>query len=90
VTRFDPRPAYLKVNTDIAVAPSLDAIAAVENAPTVWTISKQTKSLYRLSTAPGAPLTGQVVFGSAPVALAASDGAAWVATGDGKVSEISG
>jgi hypothetical protein len=90
VTRFDPRPGFLDVNTDTPVAPELDAIAAVENAPAVWTISKQTRTLYRLSTAPGAPITGRVTFASAPVALAAMGGGVWVATQDGHAVEILG
>jgi serine/threonine-protein kinase len=90
VTRFDPRTGFLNVNTDMPVAPELDAIAAVENAPAVWTISKQTKTLYRLSTAPGAPITGRVTFASAPVALAAMGGGVWVATQDGQAVEILG
>jgi hypothetical protein len=90
VTRFDPRPGFLRVNTDVGLAPSLDAIAAIENGAAVWTISKQTKTLYRLSTAPGAPITGQARFGSAPVALAAADRGVWVASADGRVTEIGG
>jgi streptogramin lyase len=88
VTRFDPRPGHLSVNTDVNVAPSLDAIAAVEGGSSVWTISKQTKTLYEISTGPGAPIMRRVVLSSAPVALAASDGGVWVATTDGSVTEI--
>jgi hypothetical protein len=90
VTRFDPRPGFLKVNTDVAVASSLDGISAVEGAGAVWTISERTKTVYRLSTAPGAPITGKATFTRAPVALAATDGGVWVATDDGRVTEISG
>ncbi len=90
VTRFDPRPGYLRVNTDRTVAPELDAIAAVEGGSAVWTISKQTKTLYRLSISPGAPVSGTVTFSSPPVALAATDGGVWVATGDGKVARVAG
>ncbi len=90
VTRFNPIPGYLNVNTDRGVAPELDGIAAVENTPAVWAISKQGNALYRLSTAKHAPVTGTVTFGSAPVALAATDGGVWVALGDGSVIEVSG
>jgi hypothetical protein len=90
VTRFNPIPNYLNVNTDVPVASSLDGISAVENAPAVWAISKQTKTLYRLSTATGAPTTGHATFAGQPVALAATLGGAWVATADGTVTEISG
>jgi hypothetical protein len=90
VTRFDPRSGYLKVNTDLAVAPSLDAIAAVDGAGAVWTISKDANMLYRISTTGKAPTTGSVKFGSAPVALAANDEGAWVATADGTVTHVSG
>jgi streptogramin lyase len=91
VTRFNPIFQYLNVNTDARVAPELDAISAVEKSSAVWAISRQAKRLYRLSaTAPGAPITGTVTFGSAPVALAATDGGVWVATADGVVTQISG
>ena len=90
VTRFNPIPKFLSVNTNVSVAPSLDGISAVENAPAVWAISKQAKTLYRLSTAAGAPTTGHATFSSAPVALAATDGGVWVATADGTVVEVSG
>jgi hypothetical protein len=56
----------------------------------VWTISKQTKKLYRLSTASGAPLTGSVTFASPPVAVAATAGGAWLATADGTLTQIAG
>jgi hypothetical protein len=90
VTRFDPRPDHLSVNTDVPVAPSLDAISAVEGGSNVWAISKQTKTVYRISTASGAPITGRFAFSSPPVALAASDGGVWVATADGRVAQIGG
>jgi hypothetical protein len=90
VTRFNPIPQYLNVNTDVPVGPELDAISAVENSSAVWAISRQAKKLYRLSTASGAPITGTVTFGSEPVAVAATDGGAWVATADGTVTQISG
>jgi hypothetical protein len=91
VTRFDPRAGHLNVNTDQPVAPELDAIAAPENGAAVWTISKQTKTLYRLSsTGQNAPVTGTVTFGSAPVAVATTADSAWVATADGRVTQIAG
>jgi hypothetical protein len=90
VTRFNPIPKFLNVNTDQRVAPELDGIAAVEMGAAVWTISKQTKKLYRLSTASGAPLTGSVTFASPPVAVAATAGGAWVATADGTLTQIAG
>jgi serine/threonine-protein kinase len=88
VTRFDPRPGSLNVNTDNRIAPSLDAIGAIENEPSVWTTSKQTRTLYRLSTGTGAPVTGTVRFAGAPVALAVTSSAVWVATGDGNLTAI--
>jgi hypothetical protein len=88
VTRFDPRPGSLNVNTDSRIAPSLDAIGAIENQPSVWTTSKQTRTLYRLSTQTGAPVTGTVRFAGAPVALAVTSSAVWVATGDGNLTAI--
>jgi hypothetical protein len=88
VTRFDPRPGSLNVNTDNRIAPSLDAIGAIENEPSVWTISKQTRTLYRLSTGTGAPVTGTVRFAGAPAALAVTSSAVWIATGDGNLTAI--
>jgi hypothetical protein len=88
VTRFDPRPGFLNVNTDSRIAPSLDAIGAIENEPSVWVISKQARTLYRLSTGTGAPVTGTVRFAGAPVALAVTSSAVWVATGDGNLTAI--
>ncbi len=88
VTRFDPRPGSLNVNTDNRIAPSLDAIGAIENEPAVWATSKQTRTLYRLSTGTGAPVTGTVRFAGAPAALAVTSSAVWVATGDGNLTAI--
>jgi hypothetical protein len=88
VSRFDPRPGHLSVNTDIPVAPSLNGIAAVEGGSSVWAISKQTRTLYRISTASGAPITGRFALSSPPVALAASDTGVWVATADGGVAQF--
>jgi serine/threonine-protein kinase len=88
VTRFDPRPGVLHINTDNRIAPSLDAINAIENEPSVWATSKQTRTLYRLSTQTGAPVTGTVRFAAAPVALAVTSSAVWVATGDGNLTAI--
>jgi hypothetical protein len=90
VTRFNPIPSYLNVNTDQPVAPELDGISAVENGSAVWAISKQTKVLYRLSRATGAPITGHVTFGSPPVALAATADGVWVASANGTVVQIAG
>ena len=88
VTRFNPEPGFLSVNTDRPVAPALDAIAAQENDPFVWAISTQTKTLYQISTTAGAAVTGNVVFPSPPVALAVENRSVWVATEDGKVTQI--
>jgi serine/threonine-protein kinase len=88
VTRFDPRPSFLNVNTDASIAPSLDAISASEKQPSVWAISKQTQTLYRISTQTGAPVTGTARFASAPVALAVEGSSVWVATKDGNLAEI--
>jgi serine/threonine-protein kinase len=88
VTRFDPRPSFLDVNTDNRIAPSLDAINAAEQQPAVWAISKQTQTLYRISTQTGAPVTGTVRFASAPVGLAVEGSSVWVATEDGNLTRI--
>lgn len=89
VTRFDPRASVLEVNTDIFVAPELDAIRALESDPAVWAISKQARSLYRISTAMGAAVTGTVTFNSPPVALGVATRSIWVATQDGHLIQIS-
>jgi streptogramin lyase len=88
VTRFDPRPDRLQVNSDIAVAPELDGIAALEQQPSVWAISKSTMTLYRISNTSHPAVTGTVAFASAPTALAVGERSVWVATGDGKVTQI--
>jgi serine/threonine protein kinase len=88
VTRFDPRPGFLGVNADNPVAPSLDVIDAIESQPSVWATSKQAQTLYRVSTQKGAPVTGTVLFASAPVALAVANSSAWVATEDGNLTQI--
>jgi serine/threonine-protein kinase len=88
VTRFDPRPSHLAVNTDVAVANSLDAINAIEGQPAVWAISKKTQTLYRISTQPSAPVTAKVRFASAPVALAVGRSSVFVATEDGNLTQI--
>ena len=70
LTRFNPQPGQLRLNADLMVAPELDAVAATDPGPYVWALSKQTKTLYRV-TAMGTPaVTGTVVFASTPVALA--------------------
>jgi streptogramin lyase len=88
LTRFDPQPGQLRLNADLAVAPELDAVAATDPGPFVWALSKTTKTLYRVA-ATGTPgVTGTVVFGSPPVALAAAATSVWVALQDGKVVQI--
>ncbi|MFZ0381899.1 MAG: protein kinase [Solirubrobacteraceae bacterium] len=88
LTRFDPQPGQLRPNADLAVAPELDAVAATDPGPFVWALSKKTKTLYRV-TATGTPaVTGTVVFGSPPVALAAAATSVWVALQDGEVVQI--
>jgi serine/threonine-protein kinase len=88
LTRFDPRTGQLRVNADIPVAPRLDAVAATDPGPFVWALSKDTKTLYRISATGKPAVTGSVGFGSPPVALAVNPGSVWVALQDGKVVEI--
>jgi hypothetical protein len=88
VTRFDPRPGQLRVNTDIAVAPELDAIAATDPGPFVWALSKTQKTVYRITNTRAPAMTGSIVFNSPPVALAVNANSVWVATQDRKVIEI--
>ena len=72
-----------KVNSDIAVAPELDAIAATDPGPFVWAISKSTRTLYRVTNTSKPAVTGTIVFGSPPVALAVNAQSVWVGTQDG-------
>jgi len=88
VSRFNPQPAQLRVNADVAVAPELDAIAATEPSSYVWAISKNQKTLYRITNAAKPAVTGTAVFSSPPVALAVNSNSVWVATQDHKVTEI--
>jgi daunorubicin resistance ABC transporter ATP-binding subunit len=88
VTVFDPRLDRLQVNRQITVAPGLAGIVARENDPSVWAISKQTRTLYRISNTPQPTLTGTVVFNSPPVALTLADRSVWVALQDGSLTQI--
>jgi serine/threonine protein kinase len=88
VSRFDPQSGHLGVNADIAVAPQLDGIAATDPGPFVWAISKSQKTVYRVTSTSQPAATGTIVFNSAPVALAVNAHSIWVATQDGKLTEI--
>jgi hypothetical protein len=88
VTVFDPRPDHLQVNREIAVAPELDGIVARENDPSVWAISRQTRTVYRISNTTQPTLTGTVVFSSPPVALVLAGQSVWVALQDGNLTQI--
>jgi hypothetical protein len=88
VTRFDPRPGQRRVNADIAVAPELDAIAATDPSPFVWVMSKSQKTVYRVTNTSRPSVTGTIVFNSPPVALAVNANSLWVATQDGKITQI--
>lgn len=88
LTRFNPQPGQLRLNADLVVAPELDAVAATDPGPYVWALSKQKKTLYRV-TAMGTPaVTGTVVFASTPVALAVNATSAWVALQNGQAVQI--
>jgi hypothetical protein len=87
VVRFDPR--KLSVNADVATpARGLDAIAATDPGRWVWAMSKSRKAVYRISNTSTPAVTGTVAFSSAPVALAVTPAAVWVATEDNKVTQI--
>ena len=88
VTRFDPRPGFLRVNADLPVAPSLDAIAATEQGPFVWTTSRSARTLYRVTNGSTPRVTGSIKFDSPPVALAVEANSVWVATQDGHITQI--
>ncbi len=88
LTRFNPQADQLRLNADLMVAPELDAVAATDPGPYVWALSKQTKTLYRV-TAMGTPaVTGTVVFASTPVALAVNATSVWVALQNGQAVQI--
>jgi serine/threonine protein kinase len=87
VVRFDPR--VLSVNADVATpASALDAIAAIDPGPFVWAMSKDRKAVYRISNTSKPAVTGAILFPSAPVALAVTPAAVWVATDDNRVTQI--
>ena len=87
VVRFDPR--VVTVNADVATpASALDAIAATDPGPFVWAMSKGQKAVYRISNTSKPAVTGTILFPSAPVALAVTPAAVWVATQDNKVTQI--
>ena len=88
LTRFDPRPGQLRINADITVAPELDAVAGTDPGPYVWALSKNNKTLYRVTTTGNPAVTGTVGFGSPPVALAVTANSVWVAMQDGEVVQI--
>jgi hypothetical protein len=88
VSRFDPRPGHSHVDADLAVAPELDAIAATDPGPFVWAISQSARTLYRVTNTSRPAVTGTVVFGSPPVALGVNSQSIWVATQDGRVTQI--
>jgi Protein kinase domain len=88
VTRFNPIFQFLKVNLTLPVTSALDAIAATDPGPYVWAISKTAKTLYRISDTGSPAVTGNVTFASPPVALAVSGNSVWVATQDGKITQI--
>jgi ABC-2 type transport system ATP-binding protein len=88
VTAFDPRSSSLRVTRQLMIAPSLDGIYANENDSSVWAISKQTKTLYRISNTAQPSITGTVVFTSPPVALVVVAHSVWVATQDGNVTQV--
>jgi hypothetical protein len=89
LTRFNPQPDQLRVNADISVSDAgLDGVAATDPSPFVWAISRSARTLYRVTNASQPAVTGTVVFGSPPVALAVAANSVWVATQNGRVVEI--
>lgn len=88
LTRFNPQPRQLGLNADLTVAPELDAVAATDPGPFVWALSKNTKTLYRVTASGNPAVTGTVVFANPPVALAVNATSVWVALEDGDVVQI--
>jgi serine/threonine protein kinase len=88
LTRFDPRTGQLRVNAQIPVAATLDAVAATDQGSYVWALSKKTKTLYRVSATGNPTVTGTVAFGSTPVALAVNTSSVWVALQNGEAIQI--
>ncbi len=88
VTRFDPRTQFLHVVADVPTgASSLDALAAVEGRRAVWVASDSAQTVYRISVQTQR-VTGRVSFAAPPVALAISGRYVWVATADGKLTQL--
>jgi streptogramin lyase len=86
ITRFDPRPTKMGINTTKQLAADLSGITAADGGPYVWATSST--GLYRLrSDGDG---TGQQVasFNSPPVGVAVLSSSVWVATKDGKLTQI--
>jgi daunorubicin resistance ABC transporter ATP-binding subunit len=88
VTVFDPRSSYLRVTRECTLGRELDGIYADENDSSVWAISKQAKTLYRISNAAKPSVTGTVVFDTPPVELVVAGRSVWVATEDGNLTQI--
>ena len=88
VTAFNPALSQLRVDRRLTVAPELDGIYAVENDPSVWAFSRQTRSLYRISNTARPSDTATVVFNSPPVAIVRVAQSVWVATQDGHLTQI--
>jgi hypothetical protein len=90
LSRFNPLPDALHVNAKLPVSnpDPLDAVASTEDktAP-IWGISATARALYRIRYVRPA-ITGAAVFASSPVSLAAAGPSVWVATGDGKLVEL--
>jgi hypothetical protein len=101
VTRFDPRASVtqsdgsttngLGMNMDVAVsAPAaLTSIAAIPGAPAVWTLSTQTRTVYRIDYA-SRKVTGTATFSSTPIGLAVTPSSTWVITRNAQLIQVSG
>jgi serine/threonine protein kinase len=88
VTRFNPLFQFLHVNLTRRVSSSLDAIAATDPGLYVWAVSKSAQKLYRITDTGSPAVTGTVAFASPPLALAVNGNSVWVATQDGRITEI--
>jgi serine/threonine protein kinase len=71
------------------IASSLDAIAAIEQRDEKheWALSERARTVYALDS--NVNVIGKATFRSEPVAIAATTTSAWVATADGKLTQIS-
>jgi serine/threonine protein kinase len=86
ISRFDPRPTKMGINTRQQITSALTGITAADGGPYVWATSQS--GLYKLAADGNGTGTEVARFTSPPVGVAVLSGSVWVATQDGKLSQI--